>query len=1570
MGATTATAPREMKTKAKIAAFESPPPRSGNRRVSPLLVALLLLLVVVHQTPRIAAAAPVALDSNASDSAPTANIRDSGHDYQEEGEGRDGDVNPTDIDDGLVFLPRPSFPVEMFCVSVYLALAIVAACKAMSLPTRFSAYEVKRRHTFQRLMVVFALTRTISFLGSGIARDLLNRAALCFFFSLVLFQVLFWIDIANPKISSRSKRIWYAFVLSNGVFYVLVLGLSVAHVWSMYSNGQWGENDEQPQSQLLTGVLPVFLVAMGSLASSLGLVYSTCKMRRRVGRVLRQSGDGQRRRLDERVEAKLHRALRFTLFVMGICSVTFLLRTLLYIQRPFSHRGCGDIHDPNICIIVGYTIPEVLPCVLFLVLMWEVEPDMQFPSRRRPSFNGLTTESTPLLYEDQPPLVITTKMAGNGTPGANSMALSSSSPGIAGAVGAARGGYRITNRRSSPLSSGLGGNVLEQARRRLELVAKKEEDVKSESSVHHAPALLDTRLVNSSDRIQDQAVQRVVQKKRSTSAYAAMPSTLPSTSPAAEMSAAYAWLSFQCFNLKLPSSSATASSFLVLHVLDPDTGDVIAEIGRSEVSTSEDPCFHLMLPVEMREQDLLRISVYSIRNVNSVDELKSQWLVGDALIPLVSFMASSRFAFGRATLHALFSPLSRSRSSGEIVVRCEAEVKSASGVSDEGRQRTTRSFMYFSADDSEEDHDVSLKDTGTLLMRRKSEIASFHHSHAKILVEEELIESVYTWEIPYQLLQLILSDLVVKLEALKRESLSGDIGESLSSTPISQISSIGNPSIPPPMSSSPGALSVVPENEAGDRSDSSDEDDNAFDENDHAHISEPFSDHKRKSAPSIGMLSEMIFQIQDDAMERKKQKWRHELIVTMEQYISQVEDSILRYGDTQHGGLTFKPSTMKADANLSFLALNLHQQLMTVGTAVPTSPSDVIYGDDTSGARYARLVNTFVGTFLSSPSHKLRDSNSEDHIATIQDLDNENHKHFDGSADSDGESDNTEVLSKDGRDGENDESPVEPVEALRRRVISFDSAENIVNMSASGREVSVTDEQRKLAERIVALGISEKDVHGLQTVGVEDSTDGKSSSDRHSPRGSAGSSRQKPQGIAEWVKRKWLEVEKTHQAHTENHAKPFQHRRMYGTTTVGAFAAHIYGFKNGGIRQMREELERIHGQLVIEAEKSSSDLTLEALERKYHELKWHIERRLEVAFCQAMSALVTCFQQTLYAHIHDDVDFGTHRMQIRGIEYLEMISQVGFLFSVESLLSTYSNEAGMLGDMEAAVKELSRVLIKLRPVQTPREADFRVSVTSGPLGIVIELPIIVCDPNTFPDRNMHRVPGQDAFTGAVYCPLTSTEQIDRAKRVFRKTISVKSILFSQGMNEMQTVANTVGKDSLQKEINAENVVVLENYFSSFVQWCSKQARSSNRSSEQRSNIYTPEDLHRLQMLVDHLKTNVQLSGRSKRMAILSLSSLIARSIGGGRVTCCKSAKDRTAMSITLEEANLLVLSHGLHSDERDQFTSLLRTYGVRRENARKNIGKAQYCFSALQNYMLPHDYKCPPGTGGGSRSFS
>ncbi|OWZ21425.1 Type I inositol-3,4-bisphosphate 4-phosphatase [Phytophthora megakarya] len=1391
------------------------------------------------------------------------------------------------VDDGLVFLPVASPAVELLVVSLYLSLALVAACRASS----FQA----QRSTFQRLMVLFAVTRAASFLSQGLARNLLNRTALCLFFSLVLFQTLLWLDITNPKVSRRSRRLWVAFLLVNGLFYAIVLGLAVLHEAKVAEAAH--ANTRLNRSTLWTGVLPVLFIATGSFVSSLGLLYSTWKMRHRVERVLKPSGDGLRRRLDERVEMKLTRALRFTMVVMGACSLLFLERTIIYIQRPFSHQGCGDIHNPDVCVVVGYAVPEVVPCALFLVLMWEVEPTLEIPSRRSLSYNGRATETTPLLEQEAIPrlLLVTTKKFSDGVVGTSKYTTPSSPIGL-------QGGYLTAGRRPSPLSLGLGNGVLDRARRRLELVVRQHlgGGTKGRQSLDRSANAHSTRNVDAAEY--ERQAKQVTVFDGSWENDERGPAQSVSLTPCA-------WLSFQCFNLTLPSKSwMGSSSFVVLHLMNAETGAVQAEIGRTEISHSEDPCFHMMLAVEMREHDLLRASVYSVRNPNSLDDLNNQWLVGDPLVPLSSFMTGSAPAIGHASIFSLFSPLSRTRSSGEIVIRCEAEVKGLhAGMSNDGLERITRSFMYIGTKRNGIE-DASLRDDSVfseIALQMISLASTSQRSHGKILVEEELIESVYTWEVPYQLLQLILSDLLVKLDSLKREIALEDGDDSSSSTPSSQLStpSVDGYSVPSSIPTSPRALCTVQESDLGHTSEDSRLSLASF----ASGMGPSFTLENRVGpATSIGMMSEMIIQIQDDIIERKKRKWRLDLVKRMEQYISEVEDSILRYGATQHAGLTFKPSTMKADADLRFLALNLHQQLMTVGNAAPTSEKDVQYGDRTSAARYARLVNSFV---VASPLHLLTESSVRGQQTDL---------------------DSVQFVDDDFID-EKEESPsegsaLEPVEALRRRVISFDSAETIVSKGAAGQHISVPSEQRKLAETIVAMGITEEE---FQSIYGLDSSD------------------------------------KTSMASDTNAHFPFYKHRMYGTTTVGAFAAHAYGFKSGGVRQMREELEKLLSRSVKEAH-ASSDLTMDALERKYNELQWDIDRRLEVAFCQSMSALVTCFQQTLYVHTHDHRDFGPHPLKACGIDYLEMLTRVGFLFSVESLLSTYGNELGMLGDTEAAVKELGRVNIKLRPVKSPRAAVFRVSITSGQSGIVIELPIITRGGYEFPDRSMHRVRGQDAVSGAIYLPLSTPEQKMRAKFLFQKPIKVVPVIFSQGMNEMQTVANTVGKASLQKEINAENVVTLETYVNKFAEWVSMKLRRDEASSP----IYDFEDLDRIQTSLMALKENIQLSGRSKRMAILSLSSFIARSVGGGRVTMCKSAKDRTSMSITLEEGNILVRSHGLLADDGEAFTNLLRTYGVRRENARKNIGKAQYCFSALQNYMLPQDYQCPPGTGGGSRAYS
>ena len=50
---------------------------------------------------------------------------------------------------------------------------------------------------------------------------------------------------------------------------------------------------------------------------------------------------------------------------------------------------------------------------------------------------------------------------------------------------------------------------------------------------------------------------------------------------------------------------------------------------------------------------------------------------------------------------------------------------------------------------------------------------------------------------------------------------------------------------------------------------------------------------------------------------------------------------------------------------------------------------------------------------------------------------------------------------------------------------------------------------------------------------------------------------------------------------------------------------------------------------------------------------------------------------------------------------------------------------------------------------------------------------------------------------------------------------------------------------------------------------------------------------------------------SKDYQVLLAAEDAIRSLNGGRAVCCKSAKDRTSMAVTLEEARLLCAHHGL-----------------------------------------------------------
>jgi len=76
-------------------------------------------------------------------------------------------------------------------------------------------------------------------------------------------------------------------------------------------------------------------------------------------------------------------------------------------------------------------------------------------------------------------------------------------------------------------------------------------------------------------------------------------------------------------------------------------------------------------------------------------------------------------------------------------------------------------------------------------------------------------------------------------------------------------------------------------------------------------------------------------------------------------------------------------------------------------------------------------------------------------------------------------------------------------------------------------------------------------------------------------------------------------------------------------------------------------------------------------------------------------------------------------------------------------------------------------------------------------------------------------------------------------------------------------------------------------------------------------------------------TDCWLQMRLPSMSVLFVSVQICRSMNGARFTGCKSAKDRTAMAVTLEQVHLLQREHNLASDVFLHALECFRRYHLR-----------------------------------------
>ncbi|KAM4834119.1 inositol polyphosphate 4-phosphatase type II isoform 2-T3 [Thomomys bottae] len=329
------------------------------------------------------------------------------------------------------------------------------------------------------------------------------------------------------------------------------------------------------------------------------------------------------------------------------------------------------------------------------------------------------------------------------------------------------------------------------------------------------------------------------------------------------------------------------------------------------------------------------------------------------------------------------------------------------------------------------------------------------------------------------------------------------------------------------------------------------------------------------------------------------------------------------------------------------------------------------------------------------------------------------------------------------------------------------------------------------------------------------------------------------------------------------------------------------------------------GEVVSRAKQSLTFVLLQELAYSLPQCLLLTLRR-DVVFSQALAGLVCGFIIKLYTSWHDP-------------DFLRQLATVGLVVQYEGLLSTYSDEVGMLEDMAVGISDLKKVAFK---------------IVEGESNDV--LPVIT-------GRREH-------YVVEVKLPAPMFESLPLPIKE-GQLLHVHPVLFNVGINEQQTLAERFGDVSLQESINQENFELLKEYYSIFME---------KMPPDYISHFQEHNDL---KGLLENLHQNIQAKKR-KNVEIMWLAATICRKLNGIRFTCCKSAKDRTSMSVTLEQCSILRDEHHLHKDFFIRALDCMRREGCRIENVLKNIKCRKYAFNMLQLMAFPKQYRPPEGTYG------
>uniref|UniRef100_T1IR47 PH domain-containing protein n=1 Tax=Strigamia maritima TaxID=126957 RepID=T1IR47_STRMM len=326
-------------------------------------------------------------------------------------------------------------------------------------------------------------------------------------------------------------------------------------------------------------------------------------------------------------------------------------------------------------------------------------------------------------------------------------------------------------------------------------------------------------------------------------------------------------------------------------------------------------------------------------------------------------------------------------------------------------------------------------------------------------------------------------------------------------------------------------------------------------------------------------------------------------------------------------------------------------------------------------------------------------------------------------------------------------------------------------------------------------------------------------------------------------------------------------------------------------------------------------------------LQSDIRYRRNIVNSYALTSVVASLMTKLWCHRPDPV-------------FLSRLCKFGVLTQFEGLLSCYSDEMGMLEDMIIGIEDLKNVRFRLVKSENSNKINPQIEGTRTNLIIYLPVPDLVYTILPMDCKNNY-----EFVVSPVFFNVGINEQA---------TFAEKKTSCMQNLANKNSHSPRFGNVSLQDKINLEGFAAMQEFYKNYKDF--PVSVGSNKRLSDTNFLMIEKDLEILNTLVN--------SHKSKNVEILHLAAKICRSLDGLRFISCKSAKDRTAMSVTLEQCMILEDGFDLAEPEFNHALECMRCEGTRRENTFKNAGVMKYAFNSLQLMALPKMYRPPPGTYG------